>query len=826
VVDTFAGGKIPSSAVGSTYSGTYGDTGGVTWDGAGNAVFCDQTYNVVRRIRPNGSIETIAGTGVFGFGGDSGPAVNALLNSPRTPRYDSAGNLYFFDNARIRRVDTHGIITTVAGVGEYLPYAVPPDGPATQRWISTIADMVVDNSRNIYFSADNNIFRVTAAGELQNLGIQTSSSGSLAIDPSGNLYLFDTNRVPNLIRRAPSGVTSVFATFPNPNPYGFINTGLKASSAVIFATVGGNAYQIDFEANMAPTTMPQGLPFPSSIDKDGNLLLVSTITPDAYVGVPVIQELTAQGDLKTLAGGHPSQAPDGTPLQDAWFLNPTSIAFSKSGDLYIAEFGACLIRKIGADGVLSTFAGTGTCGYPAPSGNAKTANLVYPVSIAVDSKNRVWVSDFFNNLYSISQDGTLSKIVPTPATGGKGRIAIDSKDRVYVIGMNSLYRVLPDGSNQAIVPPPGTASRPPDAPTTLNALGVDPSGNVYFFAFNNYYVVNDDGTYTVKGSVPTESPNSLAIDSAGNVWGAEGGIIKHNLRTNPPSLAVLGISTGFSGDGGPAISAGYSNASSPAFAPNGDLYFVDSNRIRRITGSVPSSAPVISQNGIVNAASFSPGPVAPGELISIFGSGFGTSSLQIASPVNNATPFTLGRTRVLFNGYASAITAITPNQINVFVPSMDLSSYSVTVQVDDAVSAPVLIPVAPTAPGLSTLNRSGSGPGAILNQDGSINSAANPAAAGSVISLFGTGVGLMNPRWPSGALVISPPFGQPVNPVSVQIGGQNAVVTYAGDAPWLPSGVFQINANIPANVESGAADVSVSAGGFSSTQRVTVSVRH
>ena len=137
----------------------------------------------------------------------------------------------------------------------------------------------------------------------------------------------------------------------------------------------------------------------------------------------------------------------------------------------------------------------------------------------------------------------------------------------------------------------------------------------------------------------------------------------------------------------------------------------------------------------------------------------------------------------------------------------------------------MVVPVVSAAPGLATADQSGSGPGAILNQDLSLNGPANPAARGSVISLFGTGEGLISPQLLSGDLSISTPYSTTVAPVTATIGGQPAEVTYAGAAPLAPVGVFQINVKIPAAVSPGAAPVIVSVGDIATTKSVTVAVR-
>ncbi len=218
-----------------------------------------------------------------------------------------------------------------------------------------------------------------------------------------------------------------------------------------------------------------------TVDPHGNVGFVDAFQL-FYSSLIEIREVTPQFTLKTLAGANPQPAPDGTPLRNAWFLGLISIAFDSSGNLYVAEVQDCLIRKIDVAGNLTTFAGTGVCGVSPPTGNAKTTNLVtmYPISLAVDSQNRVWVADDFLNLYSIAQDGTISEYsTRTPASGGKGQLAIDGKDRLYVQTEFELVRILPDLTLQVIVTPQ-TSAAPPPGLQQVDSLGTDLSGNVYF----------------------------------------------------------------------------------------------------------------------------------------------------------------------------------------------------------------------------------------------------------------------------------------------------------------------------------------------------------
>jgi uncharacterized protein (TIGR03437 family) len=291
---------------------------------------------------------------------------------------------------------------------------------------------------------------------------------------------------------------------------------------------------------------------------------------------------------------------------------------------------------------------------------------------------------------------------------------------------------------------------------------------------------------------------------------------------------------GYSGDGAPVIGAAVELLRGTALTNDisGNVYVLDAGNavIRKISGAAPAAPPMISSGGIVNAASLQGGAIAPGELISIFGSDFLDAGLQVNSVQNNILPAYISNVRVSFfaDGVSAfgPIAAATSNQINVFVPYEIAGSTSVTVTVfaDYLSSAPVSVPLAATAFGLSTADASGLGQGAILNQDGSSNSDLSPAAPGSIISLFGTGEGLTTPALPDGALQISAPYSEPNTAVTVTIGGQGAKVTYAGAAPFLPTGVLQINAKIPESV-SRDATVLVTVGGISTSRKVTVAVK-
>jgi uncharacterized protein (TIGR03437 family) len=219
----------------------------------------------------------------------------------------------------------------------------------------------------------------------------------------------------------------------------------------------------------------------------------------------------------------------------------------------------------------------------------------------------------------------------------------------------------------------------------------------------------------------------------------------------------------------------------------------------------PILLPYIDPNGIGNAASYDTGTVSPGEMMALFGAG-------------------LANARVWFDGTPAKVLFANDSQVNVVTPFDVAGKSCVAVQAEtDRKGAAVTVPVAVAGPGLFTQDSSGAGAGAILNQDGSLNSTTAPAAKGSVVSLWGTGAGMTNPPLTDGKTVGSPPPNL-VDPVSVFIDGESAEVLYAGPAPGLIAGAMQVNVRVPSGARSGIVHVLVGAGPMLSRFDVTMAV--
>ncbi len=241
------------------------------------------------------------------------------------------------------------------------------------------------------------------------------------------------------------------------------------------------------------------------------------------------------------------------------------------------------------------------------------------------------------------------------------------------------------------------------------------------------------------------------------------------------------------------------------------------------------ASPNLTAAGVVNGASFVSGPVSPGEIVSLFGSGLGPltpASLTMTNPRLVAN--SLEGVRVFFDGVAAPLLYASAGQVNAVVPYSVAGQSTTVLQVEylGALSSAVTLPVAATAPGVFSIAGSGLGPGAILNsQDLSVNSALNPAARGDWVSIFATGAGVTTPASADG-LLASAPLPAPNANVSVTIGGLPCPTNFAGAAPGLVSGMLQINAQVPAGVEPGSAvPVQISIGSANSQSAVTVAVQ-
>ena len=244
------------------------------------------------------------------------------------------------------------------------------------------------------------------------------------------------------------------------------------------------------------------------------------------------------------------------------------------------------------------------------------------------------------------------------------------------------------------------------------------------------------------------------------------------------------------------------------------------------TGGTGTSG--VTVRSVLNAASLQPGALAPGEIITIFGTGLGPSAGQ--GPIlssSGSIGSTLADTRVLFDGVAAPLLYAGSEQINAIVPYGITGRFATSLQVEVAGnrSEALQLRVDPASPALFTATGTGKGQAAVVNQDGTLNNPFFPAPRETIIALYGTGEGQTRPAGQDGR-IITTDVRPPVAPVSVTIGGIDAEVKYAGSAPGMVSGAFQINVLVPRNAPvGGQIPIEVTIGGILSQLGVTVSIK-
>ena len=271
----------------------------------------------------------------------------------------------------------------------------------------------------------------------------------------------------------------------------------------------------------------------------------------------------------------------------------------------------------------------------------------------------------------------------------------------------------------------------------------------------------------------------------------------------------------------------FSKFANPTVA-SGKVYVPTSSGVLAVYGPLSSdgnsaSTPVIT--GLVNAASYANGSVAPGEIVDIFGQNLGPQTLTTGSWDGNGNlGVGISGTQVTFNGIPAPLLYASAFVMSAIVPFEVTGANQAAVQVTNGGSPSVsrTFPVSATAPGIFTQDSSGSGQAVVLNQDFSVNSPANPAAQGSVIVVYATGGGQMDPPETTGGTTAG--VAHVTASVSATIGGQQAQVLFAGQASGEVAGVMQVNLQVPKGV-TGDVPVVLTVGDATSQTTATAAVQ-
>ena len=560
---------------------------GVALDGAGNLYIADSRNHRIRKVDSSGTITTVAGTGEFGFGGDGGPAVQARLDFPTGVATDGAGNLYIADtyNHRIRKVDSSGTITTIAGseVGGFGRDGVP----ATETRLAAPTDVAVDGAGNLYIANTGNhrIRKVDSSGVITTIA-GTGESGfsgdggpaveaqlavprGVAVDGAGNLYIADHDN--DRIRKVDS--TGIITTIAGSGEWGFGGDDGPAVQARLDCPTGvatdgvGNLYIADYDNHRIRKVDSTGTittiagtgeygfggdgrpaveaqlngPLDVAVDGTGNLYIADQDNDR-------IRKVDSTGVITTVAGTRgPRFGGDGGPATEAQLSSPSSLAVDGAGNLYIADSRNHRIRKVDSTGIITTVAGSGEHGFGGDGGPATEAQLSSLTGVATDDAGNLYIASY-HRIRKVDSTGTITTIAGSEehGFGGDGGPAVqarlDSPTGVAVDRAGNLY--IADTYNNRI-------------------RKVDSTGTITTIAGTGEYGFGGDGGPAVQARL--FGPRGVAVDANGNLYITDTG--NHRIR-------VLMPMTGDGTEGtvlpmiGPALAAILNAASfTPAAAP-------------------------------------------------------------------------------------------------------------------------------------------------------------------------------------------------------------------------------------------------------------------
>jgi uncharacterized protein (TIGR03437 family) len=738
---------------------------GVAADLNGNVYVADAGGHRVRKISPAGIISTVAGTGVNGFSGDGAAAANARLGAPYGLALDARGNLYIADlsNARVRRVSPDGTISTIAGGGAVPAGGVNEGSLATSVALQSPRNVALDAGGNLYISDfdAHRVYRLGADGFLATFaGTGIPGAGgdggaasraqlhfptALAVDTQGAVYIADSgNHVTRKVTRG--GIISTFARVGTPTGLAFDGFG----TLYVADHIAGQITRIPVSgASTALSVLARGVAFSS----DGFLY-----APDGAV----LRRISIAGDAAVVGGGGDPAAGDGGDALNARLNHPAGVASDAAGNVYIADRDNNRIRRVTPDGTIATLTGSADV-------------LSAPAAVSVDGSGNVVVADTGNKRVLLFTKagvagGITSTLLVTPA------YAVAASDgTIYIAdsGAGKIFKAAPGRALAVLL----------DGLQSPRGLALDAAGNLYFTEADAKRVSRLSATGSVDrvADGTWNIPRGVAVAANGDVFVADTGL-QRVLRVDSTGRAttIAGIGTpGFSGDGGPALQAELGFPWDVAIAPDGSVLIadLDNNRIRRLSTAAAPPAVTIGALDVLNAATLQPGPIAPGMLVALRG----------------ATGDT-----VLIGGTNVPILASDAQQVVVQAPMSIAGLTTVAIELRSGANtvARADVAVVDASPGLFAT---------ALNADGSTNSAANQAARGSIVTLFGTGEGIGLP-------------------VTVSIANIAAQVLYAGPAPGYP-GLLQLNVRVPTGFfNAGDVPLTFSAGTATSQPGVTISV--
>ncbi|MFN0104513.1 MAG: BACON domain-containing protein, partial [Bryobacteraceae bacterium] len=552
IITTIAGDGQPRFAGdgGPAAGASLNSPSGVAVDSSGNIYISDTNNTRIRRVTPQGTISTYAGTGLQGLTGDGGPATRATFLSVTGLAADLTGNLFVADrdNYRIRHINPAGIVNTVAGNGGFRFF--PSATPAANAFLSTPYGVSIDSAGDILIADTfaNRIRLISTAGlttTLAGTGVRGYSDGAgiaaeaalagptgATPDGLGNVYIADTDN--HLIRK------------------------VSADGKIINVAGNGNAgFSGDGGAALSASL---NLPQQVVLDRAGNLYISDR-------GNHRVRRVTPAGVISTFAGnGQARYAGDGGPAISASLNTPRGLAFDAAGNLYIADAGNGRVRRVSPAGVISTVAGGGfRPGAAADSFPALEAQFGTPLGVATAPDGSIFVSD-------------------------------GQTDRIVRIAPSGILSIVAGGGSRGFSGDGGLSTR-----ASLNSpygLALDPEGNL---------LIADSGNNRVR-SILARRPSLNAAPAVLSFSGKSGGTLtaaqRLEISGSPSGLAFIVTATTVSGGGWLKTSASGGSVRSDlqAFADPTGLSPGTYQGSLVITSPVSSSATTVPVSFVVSTA--------------------------------------------------------------------------------------------------------------------------------------------------------------------------------------------------------------------------------
>jgi NHL repeat len=512
---------------------------GVATDNVGNIYVADELNNTIRKVTAAGVVTTLAGTaGMRGSADGTGAA--ARFSFPADVAVDGAGNVYVIDNTIIRKVTAAGVVTTLTGTANGTGGAVLFNNPT---------GVAADSAGTVYIADGNNTIRkVTAAGVVTMLAGTAGMSGSadgtgatarfyspsgVAVDSAGNVYVADK----------------------------FNNTIRKITTAGVVTTLAGTAGMFG-SADGTGTAARFGSPSGVAVDGAGNVYVADMVND-------TIRKITAGGVVTTLAGTASMRGSEDGTGAAARFYFPIGVAADSAGNVYVADTKNDTLRKITTGGVVTTLAGTASM-RGSEDGTGAAARFYSPSGVAVDNASNVYVADRGNHtIRKVTAAGLVTTLAGTAGMSGNA-----------------------DGM--------GTAARF----YSPSGVAVDSAGNVYVADLSNYairkvtaagVVTTLAGTARMFGSADGtgatarfDNPIGVAVDSAGNVYVADGRNSTIRKVTAAGVVTTLAGTAGMFGSAdGTGTAARFGGLAGVAVDSAGNVYVADQGNqtIRKVTAA-------------------------------------------------------------------------------------------------------------------------------------------------------------------------------------------------------------------------------------------------